>query len=431
MNTIPFHVMAKPVGPECNLKCDYCFYYEKKNIFSGQKVISFEILEKYIEDYISSNPADEIIFGWQGGEPTLAGLSFFEQVITLQKKYKGSKKILNTLQTNGILLDESWAEFLKNNKFLVGISIDGPRDIHDRYRKRQNGKGTFEDVVHTIQLLRKGQVEFNTLTCVHRHNWMKGKEIYRFLKSVGSKYLQFIPIVERKGTSRSDGLELVYSGDDKAEITNWSILPEQWGHFLNSIFDEWVKEDVGQIYVQLFDVTLAGWVGMDPPLCVHSKKCGRAVILEKDGSVYSCDHFVYPEYRLGNIMEKSLAEMVNSDFQNNFGLKKMEVSEKCKGCEYLFVCNGGCPKHRFVEIDQGKGKQNYLCEGYYMFFKHVAPYMDYMAEQLKKGLPPANIMNEINKRKSVNKNANISPNAPCPCGSGKKFKKCCGRIEIL
>lgn len=425
----PFHIMAKPVGPACNLKCGYCFYYEKKNILKNTKIMTYDVLVKYIKDYISSNPSQEIIFGWQGGEPTLAGLEFFTQVIELQNKYKGSKRILNTLQTNGILIDKEWAKFLKENQFLVGISIDGPEEIHNQFRVNNEGKGTFETVMKSIHLLKKEKVEFNTLTCIHKYNWMKGKEIYYFLKSIGSQFLQFIPIVERVGESRSDGLKLVHPGDNDAEVTEWTLLPEQWGYFLNAVFDEWVQQDVGKIFVQMFDITLAGWMGIDPPLCVHSKTCGRAVILESDGSIYSCDHFVYPEFYLGNIMETTLLEMMESEFQNKFSQEKLNLTEKCKKCKYVFTCNGGCPKHRFVSILNEEKKQNYLCKGYMIFYRHTEPYMKYMVEQLRRGQAPANIINEIKKKQ--NAKYNINPNDLCPCGSGKKYKKCCGGKSML
>lgn len=419
-----FHVMAKPVGPVCNLRCGYCFYYEKKNIFKNTKIMTYDVLVRYIKDYINSNPSQEIIFGWQGGEPTLAGLDFFKQVIELQNKYKGSKRILNTLQTNGILIDKEWAQFLKENQFLVGISIDGPEEIHNQFRVNNEGKGTFETVMKSIHLLKEEEVEFNTLTCIHKYNWMKGKEIYYFLKSIGSQFLQFIPVVERIGESRPDGLKLVHPRDNDAKVTEWTLLPEQWGYFLNAVFDEWVQQDVGKIFVQMFDMTLAGWIGIDPPLCVHSKTCGRAVILETDGSVYSCDHFVYPEFYLGNIIEASLSEIVESEFQNKFAQDKSNLTEKCKKCKYVWACNGGCLKHRFVDILKEGKKQNYLCKGYMIFYKHTEPYMKYMAEQLRRGQAPANIMGEIKKKQKAE--YDINPNDLCPCGSGKKYKKCCG-----
>lgn len=428
---VPFHVMAKPAGPACNLRCGYCFYYEKKNIFKNQKFMTYDILERYVEDYIRSSPSQEIVFGWQGGEPTLAGLGFFKQAVEFQNKYKGSKRVLNTLQTNGILLDEEWSKFLGENHFLVGISIDGPEEIHNRFRIDNEGRGTFETVVKSVQLLKEKKVEFNTLTCIHRYNWMRGKEIYNFLKSIGSQFLQFIPIVERIGECRHDGLKLVHPKNENATITDWTLLPEQWGYFLNTVFDEWVKEDVGRIFVQMFDMTLAGWMGIEPPLCVHSKTCGRAVILESDGSVYSCDHFVYPEYYLGNIMETSLLEMVNSEFQNEFSHEKSKLTERCKKCRYVFACNGGCPKHRFTGTGDEKVKQNYLCKGYLKFYKHIEPYMVYMAEQLRKGQAPSNIMNEIKKNQKGDYRYNVKPNDLCLCGSGKKFKKCCGIRKIL
>ncbi len=369
-----------------------------------------------------------------GGEPSLAGISFYKKALDYQRRYSNGKKVLNTFQTNGVNFDERWADFLTENGFLVGVSIDGPQKIHDSFRVDASGKGSFERVVRVIELMRKRGTEFNTLTCIHGKNWMKGAEIYRFLKEIGSRFMQFIPIVERYTGFRKDGLTLGTPDDLEAKVTEWSVKPEQWGSFLISVFDEWVKEDVGRVFVQIFDMTLAGWVGIDPPLCVMSKECGKALIIEADGSIYSCDHFVYPEYYLGNIMERPLSEMVYSEFQINFGKLKSSLPQKCMVCKYLRVCNGGCIKHRFLK-SAGHGNSvirvNYLCDGYYRFFEYVSPYMEAMAKLVMRNLPPALVMDMFkSKQKEImNVELQVSPNMLCPCGSGKKYKKCCGRLS--
>ncbi|MCX8064257.1 MAG: anaerobic sulfatase maturase [Candidatus Hydrogenedentes bacterium] len=428
----PFHIMAKPVGPTCNLRCEYCFYLEKYKMFPSIKVMQEQVLKKFIQEYISVNPSEEIVFGWQGGEPTIAGTSFFKKAVEYQELFSLGKKIINTFQTNGVNLNEEWIDFLTTYNFLVGISIDGPKSIHDNFRKDKENKGSFEKVLSAIKIMREKGTEFNTLTCVHKKNWMKGREIYNFLKSVGSRFMQFIPIVERYTHNRKDGLFLG-TPCDEAYVTEWSITPEQWGQFLVSVFDEWVKMDVGKIFVQIFDMVLTGWVGLEPPLCVMSKECGRALIIEADGSIYSCDHYVYPEFYLGNILEKPLSEIVYCDFQKEFGKSKSFLPKECLECKYLHVCNGGCPKHRFLEAkcrdSNSSCKRNYLCEGYYMFFDHISPYMDTMAELVKKNLPPAFVMDIFSKERVHSESREINPNTDCPCGSGKKYKKCCGKFS--
>lgn len=430
-NRYPFHIMAKPVGPNCNLKCEYCFYFEKYKIVPNVRVMPEQILKKFTEEYIRTNPSEDITFGWQGGEPTIAGIPFYEKALEYQRSYSNGKRIVNTFQTNGVNLNEEWVDFLTAHNFLVGISIDGPKSIHDIFRRDKNNQGSFEKVLTAISLMRDRGTEFNTLTCVHKKNWMKGKEIYNFLKGVGSRFMQFIPIVERFTHSRRDKLSLGTPYDAEAYLTDWSITPEQWGRFLISVFDEWIVNDVGNVFVQIFDMSLAGWMGIEPPLCVMSKECGKALVIEADGSLYSCDHFVYPEFRLGNIMDKPLSEIVYCEFQRNFGKLKTNLPKECNECKYLHMCNGGCPKHRFLEINEKKNsyKNNYLCKGYYMFFEHASPYFEIMAGLIRQNLPPALVMDIIKNKKPQSIRDEINPNTVCPCGSGKKYKKCCGKLS--
>jgi len=426
-----FHVLAKPIGPLCNLQCRYCFYLEKELLYPGTRQASDwalpeNILEAFIRQYIESQPSPVVTFGWQGGEPTLVGVEYFRKTVALQQKYANGKRIENTLQTNGILLDDAWGEFLAQNHFLVGLSVDGPRALHDRYRVDKGGAPSFDKVMHSIDLLKKHGVEFNTLTVVQKDNSQHPLEVYRFLRELGHNFLQFIPIVERAAPKPSaDGLCLVPPDSAvSAEVTEWSVEPAQYGKFLCAIFDEWVRTDVGKIFVQLFDVTLAAWVGMEPPLCVFQKTCGSSVVLEHNGDVYSCDHFVYPENRLGNIMERPLADLLRSEQQVRFGRDKQDrLPRCCRECDVRFLCNGECPKHRFVRSAEGEENLNYLCPAYKSFFAHVAPCMEFMAAELRSERPPANVMAWIRRQER----GRPGRNDLCPCGSGKKFKRCCGR----
>lgn len=398
-----FHILAKPNGPLCNMDCDYCFYLEKEKLYRGERNFKMPpaVLERYIDQYINSQDAQVINFAWQGGEPTLMGVTFFRKAIELQKKYANGKTIENVIQTNGVSLDEEWCSFFAENNFLVGISIDGPRNIHDSYRVFKGGQPTFLKVMHAIDLLKMHGVEFNTLTCIHHRNAGMGKIIYRFLKKTGSRYMQFIPIVERESEEETeDSLRLIEPGNQSAaSVTDWSLKPLQYGQFLNEVFDEWIKKDVGRIYVQMFDVALENWYGIPAGLCVHSETCGHAMAMEHNGDLYSCDHFVYPKFKLGNIMNASLGDMVNSGFQNEFGEnKKSGLPGYCRNCEFLFACHGGCPKHRFTETPEREEGLNYFCEGYKKFFGHIEPYMDFMAHELKARRPPANVMRWMKKR---------------------------------
>ena len=397
MPTAGFHIMTKPIGPICNLDCKYCFYLEKENLYPGTKNWEMppEILERYVRQYISAQPADEVHFAWQGGEPTLLGVDFFRTVIALQQKYAGGKSIHNALQTNGTLLDDEWGRFLANNRFLVGISLDGPRELHDQYRVDKGNAPTFDHVMRGLNKLKEHKVEFNILTVVNRHNSQHPLEVYRFLKEVGSGFMQFIPVVERKAAEPGpDGLVLIQpSFNRSAEVTEWSVEPLAYGLFLAQIFDEWVKKDVGRYFVQQFDVALESWLGMEASLCVFRKTCGSALAVEHTGDLYSCDHFVYPENKLGNIMEINLEQMVGSQQQKNFGFDKLRsLPRMCRECNVRFACNGECPKHRFLETPDGEPGLNYLCTGYKHFFQHIDPFMQFMAAELRASRPPANIM---------------------------------------
>ncbi|HKF48976.1 MAG TPA: anaerobic sulfatase maturase [Terracidiphilus sp.] len=392
-----FHIMTKPIGPICNLDCKYCFYLEKENLYPGTRhwAMPPETLERYIQQYIAAQELDEIHFAWQGGEPTLLGVEFFRAVVALEQKYAGGKIIHNALQTNGTLIDDKWGEFLAGHRFLVGISIDGPRELHDHYRVDKGNAPTFDRVMRGLDRLKAHHVEFNTLTVVNRHNSQYPLEVYRFLKEIGSGFMQFIPVVERKAVQlQPDGLVLIQPSFERAaEVTEWSVEPLAYGKFLARIFDEWVKNDVGRTFVQQFDVALESWMGMEASLCVFRRTCGSALAMEHTGDLYSCDHFVYPEHKLGNIMESDLDRMARSQQQIRFGLDKRDsLPRMCRECEVRFACNGECPKHRFLTTPDGEPGLNYLCSGYKHFFHHIDPYMQFMATELRSGRPPANIM---------------------------------------
>jgi uncharacterized protein len=396
----PFHVMAKPVGAICNLDCRYCFYLEKEHLYPQKRdwAMPDPVLESYISQFIVSQDASALSFAWQGGEPTLLGVDFFRKVIAIQKKYAGGKTIENAFQTNGLLLDDRWSEFLAENNFLVGISIDGPAELHDYYRVDKGGAPTFDRVMRALRVLKKHQVEFNVLTVVNRQNSQYPLRVYRFLKGIGGRYLQLIPIVEREIKAvNPHGLTLIGPRDPRpAEVSEWSVDSLQYGVFLCTIFDEWVRKDVGNYYVQLFDVALECWMGLAPSLCVFRPTCGNAMALEHNGDLYSCDHYVYPEHKLGNIMEQPLASLVNSAQQQAFGLdKRNSLPRYCRECDVRFACNGECPKHRFVTTPDGEPGLNYLCAGYKLFFHHIDPYMKFMANELRNHRPPANVMNWI------------------------------------
>lgn len=399
----PFQIITKPIGPLCNLDCAYCFYLEKERLYprATKWAMSDAVLETYIRAYIESQPTPTVTFVWQGGEPTLLGVDYFRRVVELQRRFAAGKRIENAFQTNGVLLDDAWCEFLVANRFLVGLSIDGPPEDNDRLRVDKRGQPTSEKVRRGLECLQRHRVEFNTLTCVHRHNGDRPLEIYRFLKQIGSRYLQFLPVVERVADPPApEGLSLVspdYAGP--ARVAEWSVEPLQFGRFLCAVFDEWVRDDVARVFVQTFDVALESWLGLTPSLCVFRETCGAALAIEHNGDLYSCDHYVYPEHRLGNITEHALLDLVNSPQQQRFGQNKLDsLPRYCRECDVRFACHGECPKHRFTTTPDGEPGLNYLCAGYQLFFRHVAPYMQFMADELRARRPPANVMSWARQR---------------------------------
>jgi uncharacterized protein len=412
-----FHIMAKPKGAICNLDCEYCFYLEKEKLYPSAKnwAMPDDVLEKYIKEYIQSQEVPEIIFAWQGGEPTLLGIDFFKKAVQLQKKYADGKKIENTFQTNGILFNDDWCSFFSENNFLIGLSIDGPREIHDKYRVHKGGQPSFDKVMSGLEYLKKHKVEFNTLTCVQKDNAYRSLEVYEFLKEIGSKFMQFIPIVERKSLNEASELNLVQpSYKEEAVVTDWSVEPLQYGKFLMEIFDRWVRNDVGKYFVQIFDVSLGLWHGLGSSLCVFKETCGQALAMEHNGDVYSCDHFVYPENKLGNIMEESLNKIVDSEQQLQFGTdKKTKLPKFCIDCDVRFACNGECPKHRFIKTPDGEEGLNYLCEGYKYFFHGIAPYMRFMSNELANKRAPANVMMWTKEKDKGFPGINIGGNDLC------------------
>ena len=399
----PFHLLAKPTGAICNLDCKYCFFLSKEKLYPNSSFrMSDELLEAYIEQYLASQPGPEINVAWQGGEPTLMGLDFFRKSIELERRFqRPGTTVLNTIQTNGVLLDHEWCAFFKQHGFLVGISIDGPRDLHDAYRVDKGGGPTFDRVMRGLALLQEHGVEFNVLTTVHAKNGDHPLRVYRFLRDeAGAGFIQLIPIVERRESGEG--------------VTERSVGAAQFGRFLTAIFDEWVRRDVGRVFVQMFDVALAAWAGEPPALCVFSPTCGDALALEHNGDLYSCDHFVEPKHLLGNIRKLPMAELAGSEQQGSFGRAKLETLPKyCRECSVRFACHGGCPKDRFIDTPDGDPHLNYLCAGYKAFFQHVDRPMRAMTALLRVGRAPAEVMFEFAER-----------NDPCPCGSGKKLKRC-------
>jgi uncharacterized protein len=397
-----FHVMAKPAGSACNLDCAYCFYLSKRELPGGPGSghMSDELLERFVKDYIDSVTGEEVVFSWQGGEPTLLGLGFFEKVVALQKKHaKPGQRVENDLQTNGTLLDEDWARFLKEHRFLVGLSIDGPREIHDHYRITKHSEPTFDLVFAAAKMLRRHGVRFNTLTCVHRYNASRPLEVYRFLRrEIGSTRIQFIPIVEprdfetaapqRSAAARSIAVGAPEAHPDHPDsiVTPWSVVADEYGHFLSRVWDEWLARDVGKVLVNLCETLVAQHMGLPSQVCVHSEVCGKGIAVEHDGDVYSCDHYVYPEHRLGNVRERSLGDMVFSPRQVKFGYAKSEtLPAYCRQCEFLTDCWGECPKNRLLRTPDGEAGLNYLCPGLKRFFRHAVPEAKRMAARLRAG----------------------------------------------
>lgn len=388
----PMYLMAKPAGAACNLRCRYCYYLEKGDP-AARQLMDCATLELFIRQYIESQTVGEVMFTWHGGEAMLRPVSFYRRAIELQRKYAAGRTVLNCLQTNGTLITEEWARFLRSEGWLVGVSIDGPQEFHDEYRRAAGGKPTFSSVMRGIRLLQRHGVEWNAMAVVNDFNVLYPEEFYRFFKSIGCRYIQFTPIVERR---RPDGH--LCSVAEHGELTPHSVTAAQWGDFLCRLYDEWVREDVGTVFVQIFDATLAGWVGAMPGLCSMAPFCGHAGVIEHNGDIYSCDHFVFPAYRLGNIHDTSIIDMMYSPAQIAFGRAKRDsLPKQCMECRFTHICNGECPKNRFAVTPDGEPGLNWLCEGYRRFFTHVAADMDFMTAQLRAGLPPADIMRHKNK----------------------------------
>ena len=394
----PLYVMLKPAGAHCNLACKYCYYLEKNKLYptAQRHLMSDEMLEQFTREYIEAQTMNQVLFTWHGGEPLLRSIDFYRKALSLQQKYAGGRRIDNVIQTNGTLLTDEWCEFFAQNHWLVGISIDGPQPDHDHYRLTAAGKPSWKKVMQGIKLLKKHGVEWNAMAVVNAYNANHPLEFYRFFKENGCQFLQFTPIVERL-TRHEDGRTLASLADkDEISLSEASVAPEQWGYFLCAIFDEWVRKDVGKIFVEIFDCTLANWMGISPGICAYSKECGHAGVMEHNGDVYSCDHFVFPEYKLGNIRDHSLIDMLYGEQQQEFSrLKHSSLPRQCKECDMEFACHGECPKNRFMKNKYGDSGLNYLCPGYYHYYQHVAPYMDYMKQELMSQRPPSNIMKVV------------------------------------
>lgn len=419
------HVLAKPTGAICNLNCSYCFFLDKEQLYPGSRFrMSDELLETYIRQLIEAHRTREVTVAWQGGEPTLMGLDFFRKAIAFQEKYrKPGMTFENTLQTNGTLLTDEWCEFLKQNNYLVGLSLDGPRELHDANRVDKAGGPTFDRVMRGLRLLQKHEVEYNILTTVNAINGDHPLQVYRFLRDeVGTSWIQFIPVIERVN---QDGRTLYQQG---SAVSDLSVKPEQFGNFLTTIFDEWIRHDVGNVFVQTFEAAVRKWMGLPSGMCVFEPVCGQGVALEHNGDLYSCDHFVEPDFRLGNIQEQPLRELVGSDRQHQFGRDKLETLPKyCLNCDVRFACNGECPKNRFLTTPDGEPGLNYLCAGYKAFFHHIDEPLRLLAELLRRNYAAEQIMPLIAAQDAAF--AKAHPNDPCPCGSGRKFKKCHGEKQ--
>ena len=394
----PLYVMLKPAGAHCNLACKYCYYLEKSKLYatSQRHLMTDEMLERFTQEYIEAQTMGHVLFTWHGGEPLMRSIDFYKKALTLQQKYARGRHIDNVIQTNGTLLTDEWCEFFAQNHWLVGISIDGPQQYHDHYRLTSAGKPSWERVMHGIRLLNKHHVEWNAMAVVNAYNADHPLEFYHFFKEHGCQYLQFTPIVERL-TAHSDGRTLASLADQTdIPVADFSVTAEQWGTFLCTIFDEWVRHDVGSIFVEIFDCTLANWMGVAPGICSYSTHCGHAGVMEYNGDVYSCDHFVFPTYKLGNIRDHTLIEMLYGEQQQAFSrLKHASLPRQCKECDMEFACHGECPKNRFLHDRYGNPGLNYLCRGYYQYYTHVAPYMDLMKRELLAQRPPANIMHML------------------------------------
>ena len=392
----PMYIMVKPVGSACNLRCDYCYYLEKQHLYAneGRQMLSDELLERFTREYIESQTTPEVLFTWHGGEPLVRPLAFYEKVVRLQQRYARGRRIANSLQTNGTLINDDWARFFHDQGWLIGVSLDGPEAYHDAFRRTRGGGPSFRNVIRGIDILNRHAVEWNALAVANRLNGDHPLSFYRFFKNIGCQYIQVTPVVERLA-HHDDGRQLA-SLVDEGQLAPFSIRPKQWGNFLCTIFDEWVRHDVSMFFFNIFDATLANWVGVAPGLCTMAKHCGHAGVMEHNGDVYSCDHFVFPEYKLGNIHEQSLVEMMYSERQRRFGRAKADsLPTQCRECQWLNACHGECPRNRFIRTANGEPGLNYLCEGYRQYFSHVAPYMDVMKRLLGEKRPPAEIMDML------------------------------------
>lgn len=392
----PLYLMAKPVGSRCNLRCDYCYYLEKEKLYSasghGGMMMDDRVLETFIRQYIESQTTPAVLFTWHGGEPLLRDRSYYEKIIALERRYARGIRVDNAIQTNGTLLDDDWCRFFRDNGWLVGLSVDGPEDLHDRYRRTAGGGPSFAAVMRAIETLDRNAVDWNALAVVNVYNARHPDRFYDFFRSVGCHYIQFTPVVERL-VRHADGRHLASVADTSAPLADFSVTPGLWGDFLCRVFDRWVRADVGTYFVQLFDATLANWVGVPPGVCSLGSYCGHAGVVEHNGDIYSCDHFVFPEYRLGNILDRPLLDMMYSGRQRDFGaVKRGALPRQCRECRYTDICNGECPRNRFVLSADGQPGLNYLCEGYYRFFSHSEPYMRFMRDELLAGRPASNVM---------------------------------------
>jgi uncharacterized protein len=430
---LAFHLLVKPTGAICNLDCTYCFFLSKELLYPGSRFrMADELLDTYLRQLIEAHAgAPEVVIAWQGGEPTMMGLPFFRRSVELASQYRQpGQQLVHTIQTNGTLVDDEWAAFFAEHGFLVGLSIDGPRHLHDAYRVDKGGKGSFDRVMGGLAALRRHGVEWNALTTVHAANADHGRAIYQFLRDdCGARYLQFIPIVER---ATEQMLPLADAGwgerardrplyvQDGGLVTSRSVSPTGYGRFLIEVFEDWVRRDIGEVYVQMFDVALANWYGEPPGLCVHSETCGLALALEHTGDVYSCDHYVEPDYRLGNISSDRLLDLVVLPRQQDFGAAKREsLPRYCLECDVRFACHGGCPKDRFAVTPDGDPGLHYLCPSYKAFFGHVRSAMTAMCELLGAGRPPSDLVSRY-----ATADARRGRNETCPCGSGRKWKFC-------
>jgi len=390
---LAFHLMVKPVGGLCNLDCKYCFYLPKTTLYPGRRLrMNDELLETYLRQYVDAQHVPDVTISWQGGEPTLIGLGFFKRSVEYARRLaRPGMRIQHTLQTNGTLLNDEWCRFFRENNFLVGLSLDGPRELHDYYRVDKAGAPTFDRVIRAARLMQNHKVEFNVLCTVHTANAEHPLKVYRFFRDeLTARWVQFIPIVER---INPDGSTLLQEGNT---VTDRSVKPDQWGKFLMTIFDEWVRRDVGEMHVNVFEAALASWVGVPATMCIFDETCGKALALEHNGDIYSCDHFVEPRHLLGNIKDQDLKELVASDKQRKFGNDKHDLlPRQCRHCDVRFACNGECPKNRFILAPDGEPGLNYLCAGYKAFFNHIARPMRTMAQLYTQGRPPAEIMSIV------------------------------------